>query len=179
MPELTPVLIVAALVVVVLIGMMLSWRGRRRRAGAIGTVTPLPAEPGELLLSAEAFYVSTTLEAQELQRVAVTGLAVRGRATVQVFSTGISLAIPGQEAVFIPVGLILGLGTGTVTIDRVVEPGGMIVITWTLGSTPVDTYLRPLSGADKTRILDAMNRLRAAAASPGSVASRSNDESEL
>jgi hypothetical protein len=174
-PELVPTLLVTALVLLALVGMLLSWRGRRRRSAVLGTVPSLPADPGEPIFTTEALYVATTLEAQELQRVAVTGLAVRGRATLQVFASGISLAIPGQDAVFLPVELILGVGTGTVTIDRVVEPGGMVVITWTLGSTPVDTYLRPLSADDKTRIIDAIGAIR-----PSSVAANpSNDESEL
>ncbi|THG33054.1 PH-like domain-containing protein [Naasia lichenicola] len=183
MPELTPVLIVVALIVLVLIGMALGWRASKRRSVQYGEVAQLPDDPGQDLLTADVFYVSTTLEAQALQRVASRGLAVRGRATVQVFWSGVSLALPGQDAVFIPTTSITGLGTGTVTVDRVVEPGGMIVITWILGSTPVDTYLRPLSGDDKTRILDTIHAIR-----PGSVASSrfdedshasSNEESEL
>lgn len=175
MPDLVPLVVVTAIVVLALLGMLLSWRGRRRRSAVFGTVPVLPADPGTPILTTEVLYVSTTLEAQELQRVAVTGLAVRGRATLQVFPSGISIAIPGQDAVFLPVDLILGVGTGTVTIDRVVEPGGMVVITWTLGGTPVDTYLRPLSADDKTRIIDAIGAIR-----PSSVASHpSNDESEL
>jgi hypothetical protein len=52
----------------------------------------------------------------------------------------------------------------------VVEPGGLVRVAWTLGDTPVDTYLRPPSAADGSTLLDAIQRIarRSVASSPDS-----------
>ncbi|BDZ46973.1 hypothetical protein [Naasia aerilata] len=170
--QLVPTIILIALLVLAGIGMLLGWRRLQRRQADIGTVAALPADPGVPTLTADALYVATTLRDQPLQRVAVQGLGMRARSTVQVFPGGVSLAIQGRDAAWIPAAELDSAGRATYAIDKGVEPGGLVRIAWQLGGTAVDTYLRPASPADGTSILDAVQRI-----ARGSIAS-SPDTSE-
>jgi hypothetical protein len=127
---------------VVIIGLAIwGWTARRRRQSSIPAPQPLPTDVGELRGEFEGFYVSTTLDGQPLNRVAVRGLAFRSRATIAVADAGVVLALPGNN-VFVPRDDIREVTRANYTIDRVVEPGGLVLLAWDLGETKVDTYLR-------------------------------------
>ena len=126
----------------VILGLIaLGWATRRRRQKDIPETEPLPADPGALRAEFEGFYVSTTLDGQPLNRVAVRGLGFRARATIAVTDSGVILALPGNT-VFIPRATIREVTRSNYTIDRVVEPGGLVLLAWTLGDTRLDSYLR-------------------------------------
>ncbi len=146
----------------------LGWRGQRAALRAVGEVPRCLPTRGSRSADAPTCSTSrTTLEAQALAARRLPGLAVRGRATVAGLPVG-RLARPARSGRRLHPRRARSPASapGTVTIDRVVEPGGMIVITWILGSTPVDTYLRPLSGDDKARILDTIIRSGSARSHP-------------
>jgi hypothetical protein len=170
--QLVPTLVILAVIALAFAGMAIGWRRRVRRQSALGPVAVLPADPGTPALTAEVLYVATTLRDQPLERVAVAGLGLRARATAQVFAGGLSLALAGRDAAWIPAADLDGVDRSTYAIDRGVEPGGLLRISWDLGGTPVDTFLRPPSGEDATALLDAIQRILR-----GSVAS-SPDTSE-
>ncbi|WP_336626241.1 MULTISPECIES: PH-like domain-containing protein [unclassified Microbacterium] len=142
-------LLVILAVVVVLIALgVLAWRRRTRRDG------DLRAPVGEIPTGARAtsaasgFYVATTPHDEPLERLAIAGLAFRSRADVTVTDHGIALELPGAAPLFIPVAQIAGVDLARVAIDRVVEPGGLVRLTWRAqhgehDSRLVDTYLRP------------------------------------
>jgi hypothetical protein len=173
MPEqLVPTLVIAALIVVAGLGMLAGWRRRVRSQSGLGQVAALPAEPGSPTATAEVLYVATTLRDQPLERVAVAGLGHRARATAQVFAGGLSLVLTGRDAAWIPAADLDGADRATYAIDRGVESGGLVRVSWRLGGAPVDTFLRPPSGQDASTLLDAVQRI-----SRGPVAS-SPDTSE-
>jgi hypothetical protein len=127
---------------VLVIGLaILGWMLRRRRQRTIPATAPMPADVGALRGEFEGFYVSTTLDGQPLNRVAVHGLGFRARATIAVVDTGVVLALPGNN-VFIPRGTIREVTRSNYTIDRVVEPGGLVLLAWSLGDVLLDSYLR-------------------------------------
>jgi len=61
---------------------------------------------------------------------------------LRVSSAGVVIPIDGQRDIFIPIGDIRDIRRETWTIDRVVEPDGLILIDWMLGETAVDSYFR-------------------------------------
>jgi hypothetical protein len=127
---------------VVIIGLaILGWTLRRRSQRNIPATEPMPADVGTLRGEFEGYYVSTTLDGQPLNRVAVRGLAFRARATIAVAETGVILALPGNN-VFIPRSSIREVTRANYTIDKVVENGGLVLLAWTLGDTKLDSYLR-------------------------------------
>ncbi|MCU1596462.1 MAG: hypothetical protein JWQ47_201 [Glaciihabitans sp.] len=137
--------VMAGFVVIIILG-IIGWTTRRRRQRSIPSPETLPADIGAVHGEFEGFYVSTTLDGQPLNRVAVRGLGFRARATFAVADRGVVLALPGNN-VFIPREAIREVTRAQYTIDRVVEPGGLVLIAWTLGDpsgehTDVDSYLR-------------------------------------
>ncbi|WP_307807498.1 hypothetical protein [Naasia sp. SYSU D00948] len=167
--QLIPTLVLAVFAALAGVGMLAGWRRRARGQAALGPVAELPTDPGVPAATAEALYVATTLRDQPLERVAVAGLGHRAQATVQVFPGGVSLVLTGRDAAWIPAAELDAAGLASWTIDRGVEPDGLVRLGWRLGGTPVDTYLRPRSASDATHLLDAVQGIL-----PGAVASRTD-----
>jgi hypothetical protein len=131
----------------VIIGLAIwGWMARRHRQRNIPATSPMPEDVGAMRAEFDGFYVATTLDGQPLNRVAVRGLGFRARATIAVTDSGVVLALPGNN-VFIPRDTIREVTRSNYTIDRVVEPGGLVLLAWTLGGgtpseTRLDSYLR-------------------------------------
>lgn len=150
--------VVLAILVVALGLMFLGWRARRRRQAGLPRPDAVPRDLGPELYSGDGMHVATTTADDKLDRIAVSGVGYRARAGVLVAERGVMLAIAGEPDAFVPVDAIRGARRDTWTIDRAVETDGLVVITWTLGGTPVDTYLRV---DDPDALLTAVQRIAA------------------
>jgi hypothetical protein len=137
-----PSIIVGALFVLAIAGMYLGWRARARRDSGHTALPAMPEKTGAVRYEASGLYVATTLLEQPLERVALRGLGFRSRASVRVYREGIALELTGQEPVFLSRERILSVQRATWTIDKAVEAGGLVVISWRLGDRDVDTYVR-------------------------------------
>ncbi len=188
MDRTVPAVITALVLAGLLVLMWRSWRARTRRDAHLAAGHPLPAGEAPSIASAPVFYVATTPRAKPLERLAIQGLGFRARAVLTVTEAGVVLAIPGEEAVFIPAAAIDLIAPATWTIDRVVETGGLLVLGWRLheadstaagtaaetdGGLPVDTYFRIVDPAAAGRIGDAIRSIAA-----GAVGTAARDESE-
>jgi hypothetical protein len=159
-----PGAIIIAGVIGLLVLMARGWRARARRQSALSS-TPVPADEqlGELHLAVTGLYVSTTTAGSPLDRVTLPGLAFRGRVSVTVVDAGVLIAVTGEPQVFVPRHRIRSVGTSTWTIDRVVEPGGMVRLDWTLDSeapTPtadVESFFRIESPEQSSRLIEAIS----------------------
>ena len=131
------------------------WFLRARRQRGIPSTVEAPTE---LTGSREfaGFYVSTTSATDPLDRIAVRGLGFRSRTTVIVAAEGILIPIKGQADVFIPAADLRKVGRATWTIDRGVEPDGLVVVDWTLGERELASYFRVDEPAG---LLDAVTEL--------------------
>jgi hypothetical protein len=135
--------VLTAVFVALVIGLMLlGWSSRRRRQSGLGRPATAPADLGATLLETPMLYVGSTYAADPLNRVATGALGFRAKATLIVAETGVVLGIPGQQDTFIPRAALVGVGRGTWTIDRVVERDGLLVISWLLGDSTLDSYAR-------------------------------------
>ncbi|PPF69191.1 hypothetical protein C5E16_05045 [Clavibacter michiganensis] len=160
--RLGPALTVIALLLLLLALMALGWRARRRRQGALPEPPRPPAGLGAPALEVDVLYVATTTAGQPLDRLTVAPLGFRGRAAARVHDAGLVLAIDGEREVLLPADRITGSGLATYAIDRVVEEGGLVAVTWVLDEsarTEVDTYLRVIDPRDKPALVDALHRI--------------------
>jgi hypothetical protein len=114
-------------------------------------------------------YVSTTRHEQPLERVTVSPLEYRARGELAVTDRGVALCLDGAPTVFLASSRLVAVDRATVTIDRVVEPGGLIRIAWNADDeTIVDSYLRLATGDPRTLISD-LQRLVPAAPDTGAT----------
>lgn len=155
-----PVAVVAAVLVSALAGMVLGWR---RRGGAQRRLVPpaAPADAGPVRAEADGLYLSTTFAGRPLERVVAGGLGYRARAHLAVVDAGVLLERDGAGPLLLPVEKA---GTATWTIDRAVEPGGLLVLGWSLpsadgGAEAVESSIR-LEAADQAGLLAALESVR-------------------
>lgn len=146
--------VMIAAAVLVLLAMFFAWRRRLRRDSGLTAPLGVP-EHAEVARRDEVLYVSTTRHDQPLERLAVSPLTYRARGELAVTDRGIALCLDGAPTVFLANDRLVEVGRATVTIDRVVEPGGLIRIAWHADDdTVVDSYLRVASGDPNTLISD-------------------------
>ncbi|MEV4667376.1 hypothetical protein [Microbacterium sp. LWO12-1.2] len=160
--------ITIAVALLVLLTMLLAWRRRLRRDSALSAPLGVP-EHAEVARRDEVLYVSTTRHEQPLERVTVSPLEYRARGELAVTDRGVALCLDGAPTVFLASSRLVAVDRATVTIDRVVEPGGLIRIAWNADDeTIVDSYLRLATGDPRTLISD-LQRLVPAAPDTGAT----------
>lgn len=146
-------LVCAGVVVLLALLAVLGVRSRRRRQRDIEA--PVPWTDAVPTLVVGALYVATTRAGDPYDRVFAHGLGFRGRTRLAIDADGVQLVADRTE-VRIPAERIREVARATWTIDRVVEPGGIIVIAHALGAD-VDTYLRIIG--DDREAFDALSGL--------------------
>lgn len=145
--------------------MLRGWRILKRRSAEFAVAKTEISERGSEGFTLSGLYVATTRQGEPLARVAIPGLAFRGRVHVTVFGNGVLLAVTGEPEVFVTSSRIRSVGTSTWTIDRVVETGGMVRLDWSIDSTKnpeplaVESYLRLASPEDSARLIEAVTAL--------------------
>ncbi len=146
----------------IIIGAMwLGWNRRRRRQVSIPPAPELPENLGEPTFAVDdAHYVATSVTGHALNRIAVRPLAYRGRAVVETHPSGIAIGITGERAFFIPRESITLVARTQATIDRAVEPDGLIAVQWNIGPEhSVETFIRIVNPSQRAELLDALNSI--------------------
>lgn len=136
----------AALVLTLLaVLLLLTWWGWTNRRRAARTFSPLPSLDslaGEPVARFPLLYVATTLAGKPYDRVAITPLAYRAKAVLAIHSDGVSVEVRGEGAVGLTHDRLLECGVATWTIDRAVEPDGLLMIRFVHDGQELDCYFR-------------------------------------
>ncbi len=140
-----------------------SWRRRRAAGEADGLAEPAaPPEPADGEELAEAVYVSTVVTGQRLDRVAAHGLGARSGAGVGVVGGDVIIRRDGARSLLVAGEDVVRAQRQRGQVGKVVAGrGGLVVITWTLGGTEVDTALHlrsPRDADDLVAAVDALSR---------------------
>jgi len=157
-----PTIVVAAVLVLAIVAMYAGWRRRARRDAAAGGGYDVPAaqSTAPVLAEAETFYVASTRRGNHLERLALPGLTFRGRARLTVTDEGVTIAIHGEQPVFVPRDAVSAIGAATTAIDRAVEKDGLLRISWTTsGGVAADSFLRVVDPADRAPVIGAVESL--------------------
>lgn len=150
--------ITIAVAILILLSMLFAWRRRLRRDSAHTAPLGVP-EHAEVLSRHDVLYVSTTRHDEPLERLTVTPLAYRARGQLAVTDRGAALCLDGAPTVFVAQTKLVSVDRASVTIDRVVEPGGLVRLVWKLDDTTVvDSYLRATTG-DPNILISELQRL--------------------
>lgn len=160
-----------ALIIVLLALFALGWRGRRNRQQGVQRPVPMPDGLEEPRFQALGQYVCTTTAGDWLDRIAVFGLGVKSNATAAVFDEGLLLVRSGAPDVWIPRADLQSVRLERGMAGKFVEKEGLVIVTWTLGSTLVDTGFRTRTAEDKTPLVSAITELL-----PGEPAETSEEQ---
>lgn len=134
--------IVLGVAVLLILAGVLAWRARLRRDAGLTAPIGVP-EHAEVLTRYETLYVATTKHDHSLERLAVRPLVYRARGELAITDRGAALSLDGSPTVFLATARLVTADRATVTIDRAVEPDGLIRLVWhTDDGTLVDSYLR-------------------------------------
>ena len=101
----------------------------------------------------ECMYVSTVYAESPLRRLLAHGMGPRGRASVAVTDEGISVCRNGERDYLIPKAQIQSVGKSSATIDKAVEPGGLVSIEWSHQGIDLITNLR-FSDSESRKIFE-------------------------
>lgn len=155
-------LIVLSAVVPLLLVLALMWRGwqgKLRRQAGLAELPEVPTGLGDDVISVPGQYVVTTSAGDWLDRVAVHGLGIRTPAVVTVYPSGVVLDRKGATALFISKAALSEVGTQSGMAGKFVEKDGLVVITWHLADTEVDTGFRTTEAGAKRPLVEALQAL--------------------
>ena len=156
------VLLVIAVVALVLWGMWRGWKGRQARQSDI----PAPAATGpddiDVALMVAGQFLGSARHGDWLDRIAVHDLGVRSRARACVSAAGVWFDRDGARSVFIPADALRDVRVDRGIAGVVRERDGVIVVTWQLGATQIDTGFRADDQEDQVALLDGCMALLAA-----------------
>lgn len=146
-----------AAVLVVLIAIAAGgWRKRRTEQEAT-LARPFESFSGFTPTArAEGFYVATVKAGEPLNRINAYGLGIRGRATFSATDQGLLIERVGERNLAIAKADIRSLQFVSGAIDRVVEAGGLIAITWANGQETLETTLRVVDERQRSELVAAL-----------------------
>jgi hypothetical protein len=166
--KLLPTLVIVAVLAVLVLLAVLGWRRRVRRDRSSGGGYPLPERPAAATVTADVLYVATTRAGDQLERLALPGLAFRGKGSLAAAPDGVTVRVAGEQPVFLPATALSSVGTATYAIDRAVERDGLLRLGWTTsGGTAADSYFRVVDPAGAAPVTAAIQDIIPAAASAG------------
>ena len=158
--KLVPTLLTVLIVVVLFALLWWGWRGRVRRQSGLSELAPPPRDiVARATARVDGMYVVTTYTDQPLERIARHGLGVRTTAEAVVAPDGILLNRQGAPDVFIPRHDLRAVSTTSGMVGKFVERDGLVVLTWDLGDTRVDTGFRARTGEGSRALEDAASAL--------------------
>ncbi|GAA0686853.1 hypothetical protein GCM10010193_45920 [Kitasatospora atroaurantiaca] len=117
------------------------WNWRRTLQSDLPPLPAVPADPGPALLEANGRYHGTTTAGNWLDRVVAHGLGTRSLAELTLTERGLLVRRPGDVDLWIPAEDLTGARTDSGIAGKVV-PAGLLVVTWTLQGTVLDSGFR-------------------------------------
>ena len=159
-PRIAFTLITVAVIALAVWGMKRSWVKKARLFAHLPA--PISQAPEGTQWAAgpvEARFAGTTTTGQWLDRVVVHHLGTPRGVHVSVASSGVWLTDNADFNLWMPAQDILAVRTGRGIAGDVVEPDGMIVLTWQLGETTLDSGIRVTRHADHEEVLHELSQL--------------------
>lgn len=139
--------------------MWLGWRGKLKRQAGVGELPEVPEGLGAAAISVPGQYVVTTSTGDWLDRLAVHGLGLRTPGVANVHPDGVVIERKGAQDLFIAKDALTQVGTQAGMAGKFVEKDGLVVISWQLADTEVDTGFRTTEAGAKRPLIEALQAL--------------------
>jgi hypothetical protein len=160
---------IVAACVLLAYALLRGWRSRAARQGGIAAPPGAPAALGaELVPPLAGVYVATTTAGSWQDRIVVHGLGRRARVRARLHPEGALLDRDGDEPIFLPIADIRAVTTAPGIAGKVMGlPEGVLVITWALGGSDVDSGIRADDPLAQAGWIDAARAALAVRERPG------------
>lgn len=133
-------ILMVSVTAVILIAMLIAWRGRIRREPGIENGGAVPT--GEVIVSfPRVSYVSTTPTGSPFERAAIPGLSYKGYAELTVQRDAVTIAVTGEKPVYIAADDVIGTATAGGRVGKFVERDGLSLLVWR--ATATETAKQP------------------------------------
>ncbi len=139
-----------------------AWKKRGRRQADLPAPAPLDsADAGgtPLLPELTGRYFGSTTAGDWLDRIVAHGLGTRSAAVVTLTAEGLRVERPAAAGFLVPASDIVGARFEKAAAGKVLPEGGLLVVTWKLGDTLLDSGFRSDHAAEHDAWVDAVNRL--------------------
>ena len=153
---------VVAVILLVLAGMRRGWRTRQRRQSHLPEPEPIPAalaSPREDGESVPGVYLGSVMAGDWLDRVAAHGLGTRSRVDATIHDAGVAIRREGARSFLISADAVITVRRERGIAGKAFEKDAVVVITWMLGETAVDTGIRPDHGDDAGKLVEQVSSI--------------------
>ncbi|MFF1874333.1 hypothetical protein [Streptomyces sp. CB03911] len=134
------------------------WNWRRTLQSGLPALPAVPAGAGPVILETSGRYHGTTTAGNWLDRVVAHGLGTRSRADLTLGERGLLVLRPGDVDLWIPAEQLAGARTDSGIAGKVV-PAGLLVVTWSLEGTALDSGFRADHPDEHAAWVEAVNEL--------------------
>ena len=153
-------IVVFAIIALAIWGMRKAWLGKAKKFSHLPEPqVQIPASSVAVTPSFAARFAGSTVTGQWLNRVTVYALGTPRGVVASVHSDGIFINDDGDFRLWIPKTDLTEVRTGRGLAGDVVEPEGMIILSWNLGDQSIDTGLRVNRNLDHEEFLKAAREL--------------------
>jgi hypothetical protein len=153
------VVLVFGVIALVLWGMRRGWRNRQRRQADLDEPAAIPDGLAPDAESVSGVYLGSVMAGDWLDRIAAHGLGTRSRVDAVVVDAGIAVQRPGARSFFIPADHIVAIRRERGIAGKAFEKDAVVVVTWMLGDTAIDTGIRPDHTDDGGRLSEQVQRI--------------------
>lgn len=153
-------LVVFAVIGLAIWGMRRAWLGKAKQFAHLPAPhTIVPVNSFAVTQDFAARFAGSTVSGEWLNRVTVHALGTPRAVVASVHSDGIFIKDDGEFTLWLPKADLTAVRVGRGIAGDVVEPDGMIVLTWNLGEQSLDTGLRVNRNSDHEEFLKAAREL--------------------
>lgn len=136
------------------------WKWRGTLQSDLPALPDLPREPGEVSLTMSGRYFGSTTAGHWLDRIVAHGLGTRSRAELSLTPAGLLVERPGAQDFFVPSAALREARLDKGIAGKVLAEGGLLVVTWALGDTLLDSGFRSARSAEHADWVTALNAHR-------------------
>ena len=155
----TKYIVAFALLALIVLLAGLAVRGWGRRRNEQEQLLQMPAESIPHFaaeLEVDGFYVATTKAGEPLNRINAYGLGPRGKASIAISAQGVVIRRGGEVSFAIPSSDLVAVQLVSGAIDRAVETGGLIAMTWLNGGEMLETTIRVVDESQRSLMVAAL-----------------------
>jgi len=134
------------------------WNWRRTLQSELPPLPAVPTDPGTAILESSGRYHGTTTAGNWLDRVVAHGLGTRSLAELTLTERGLLVRRPGDADLWIPAEALAAARQDSGIAGKVI-PSGLLVITWSLQGTPLDSGFRADHSEEHAAWVEAVDAL--------------------